>query len=200
MIHTGLYDMQCNSQDCAKNPVWSIHFCVQFPPKLMSDQVRSFMGKVIKTMQSPVCWKDPYFSIPPTVKWFGERVHQTLIRVLGTLDPKKGKNLPSHLRLHYIYATQLMVTTFLPYFLFGRWLRLPIELLFLTASKLETTQTIDKYVTSQNGSADLLHCIQTGCLGISLMACLRPDQNYGQGSLRNTNKGTLEWNRLSTIR
>ena len=78
-----------------------------------------------------------------------ERVHQTLQRMIGKLDPEKRRKWPEHIRSMVIAynATRSQVTGYSPYFLmFGQRPRLPVDLLFPTVNNREWTRTIDEYV------------------------------------------------------
>ena len=85
----------------------------------------------------------------PQTNGSAERVHQTLQRMIGKLDPEKRRKWPEHIGsvLMAYNATRSLVTGYSPYFLmFRRRLRLPVDLLFLTLNNREWTRTIDKYV------------------------------------------------------
>ena len=85
----------------------------------------------------------------PQINGSAERVHQTLQRMIGKLDPEKCRKWPRHIGSVLIAynATQSQVTGYSPYFLmFGRRPRLPVDLLFPTVNKREWTRTIDEYV------------------------------------------------------
>ena len=123
-----------------------------FPQRLMSDQGTEFCGKVISAMCSLLGIEKirttPYH---PQTNGSAERVHQTLQRMIGKLDPEKRKKWPYHIGSILIAynATRSMVTGFSPYFLmFGRRPRLPIDLLFPTHRAQGLTRTIDEYVAN----------------------------------------------------
>ena len=123
-----------------------------FPQRLMSDQGTEFCGKVISAMCSLLGVEKirttPYH---PQTNGSAERVHQTLQRMIGKLDPEKRKKWPYHIGSILIAynATRSMVTGFSPYFLmFGRRPRLPIDLLFPTHRAQGLTRTIDEYVAN----------------------------------------------------
>ena len=80
-----------------------------------------------------------------------ERVHQTLRRMIAKMDPEKRAKWPLHLGpiLIAYNATRSLIMGYSPYFLmFGRWPRLPVNLLFLTVRRAENSWTTDEYVTS----------------------------------------------------
>ena len=118
----------------------------------MSDQAPEFSGKVIAALcdllgVSKVC-TSPYH---PQSNGAVERSHQTLRRMIGKMDPEKRCKWPSHLGSVIIAynATRSLVTGFSPYFLmFGRRPHLPIDLLFPTARRQESSRTVDEYVLS----------------------------------------------------
>ena len=123
-----------------------------FPQRLMSDQGTEFCGNVIAAMCSLLGIEKirttPYH---PQSNGSAERVHQTLQRMIGKLDPEKRKKWPYHIGSILIAynATRSMVTGFSPYFLmFGRRPRLPIDLLFPTHRAQGLTRTIDDYVAN----------------------------------------------------
>ena len=123
-----------------------------FPQRLMSDQGTEFCGNVISAMCSLLGVEKirttPYH---PQTNGSAERVHQTLQRMIGKLDPEKRKKWPYHIGSILIAynSTRSMVTGFSPYFLmFGRRPRLPIDLLFPTHRAQGLTRTIDEYVAN----------------------------------------------------
>ena len=69
-----------------------------FPQCLMSDQGTKFCGKVIEAMCSLLgiekIWTTPYH---PQTNGSAERVHQTLQRMIGKLDPEKRQKWPAHI-------------------------------------------------------------------------------------------------------
>ena len=123
-----------------------------FPQGLMSDQGTEFCGKVIAAMCSLLGIEKirttPYH---PQTNGSAERVHQTLQRMIGKLDPEKRQKWPAHIRsiLTAYNSTRSMVTGYSPYYLmFGRRPWLPIDLLFLMHRMQTLTSTIDEYVPS----------------------------------------------------
>ena len=116
----------------------------------MSDQGTGFTSKVIQAMCSLLGIEKirttPYH---PQSNGSAKRVHQTLWRMIGKLDPELRWKWPAHLGSVLIAynATQSLVTGFSPYYLmFGRRPRLPIDLLFPTHREHNLTHTIDEYV------------------------------------------------------
>ena len=123
-----------------------------FPQHLMSDQGMKFCGKVIMAMCSlfgvEKIRTTPYH---PQTNRLAERVHQTLQRMIGKLDPEKRRKWPAHIGSIIIAynSTRSLVTGYSPYYLmFGRRPRLPIDLLFPMHRMQMLTRTIDKYVAS----------------------------------------------------
>ena len=121
-----------------------------FPQKLLSDQGTEFTGDVIATMckllEIEKIRTTPYH---PQTNGSAERVHQTLQKMIGKLDPEKRWKWPEHIGSVLIAynATRSQVTGYSPYFLmFGRRPRLPVDLLFPTVNNREWTCTIDEYV------------------------------------------------------
>ena len=133
-----------------------------FPQKLMSDQGTEFTGDVIAAMRKLLGIEKirtmPYH---PQTNGSAERVHQTLQRMIGKLDPEKHWKWPEHIGSVLIAynATWSQVTGYSPYFLmFGRRPWLPVDLLFLTVNKREWTRTIDEYVKALY--EQLTECLQ----------------------------------------
>ena len=123
-----------------------------FPQRLMSDQGTEFCGKVIAPMCSLLSVEKirttPYH---PQTNGSAERVHQTLQRMIGKLDPEKRRKWPAHIGSIIIAynSTRSLVTGYSPYYLiFRRRPRLPIDLLFPTCQTQMLTRTIDEYVAS----------------------------------------------------
>ena len=121
-----------------------------FPQKLMSDQGTKFTGDVIAAMCKLLGIEKirttPYH---PQTNGSAERVHQTLQRMIGKLDPEKHRKWPEHIGSVLIAynATGSQVTSYSLYFLmFGRRPQLPVDLLLPTVNKWEWTRTIDEYV------------------------------------------------------
>ena len=123
-----------------------------FPQCLMSDQGTEFCGKVIAAMCSLLGVEKirttPYH---PQTNGSAERVHQTLQRMIGKLDPEKRKKWLAHIGSIIIAynSTRSLVTGYSPYYLmFRQRPRLPIDLLFPTCRTQMLTRTIDEYVAS----------------------------------------------------
>ena len=123
-----------------------------FLHRLMSDQAPEFSGKVIAALCDLLgvakIRTSPYH---PQSSGAVERVHQTLRRMIGKLDPEKRRKWKSHLGSVLIAynATRSLVMGYLPYFLmFGCRPCPPIDLLFPTAMQQGSTRTIDDYVLS----------------------------------------------------
>ena len=123
-----------------------------FPQCLTSDQGTEFCGNVIVAMCSLLGIEKirttPYH---PQMNGSTKRVHQTLKRMIGKLDPEKRKKWLTHIGLIIIAynSTRSLVTGYSPYYLmFGRRPRLPIDLLFPTHRTQMITGTIDKYVAN----------------------------------------------------
>ena len=122
----------------------------RFLQRLMSDQGTRFTSKVIQAMCSLLGIEKirmtPYH---PQSNGSAKRVHQTLQRMIGKLDPECCRKWPAHLGSMLIAynTTRSLVTGFSPYYLmFGRRPQLPIDLLFPTHWEHNLTCTIDEYV------------------------------------------------------
>ena len=123
-----------------------------FPQCLMLDQGTEFCGKVIAAMCS-LLGVEKIRTTPshPQTNRSAERVHQTLQRMIGKLDPKKRRKWPAHIGSIIIAynSTRSLVTGYSPYYLmFRRRPQLPIDLLFPTCRTQMLTRTIDEYVAS----------------------------------------------------
>ena len=110
-----------------------------FPQKLMSDQGTEFTEDVIAVM-CKLLGIEKIRTMPYHLQTNGsaERVHQTLQRMIGKLDPKKCQKWPKHIRSVLITynTTRSQVTGYSPYFLMFRWRpRLPVDLLFPTVNQ-----------------------------------------------------------------
>ena len=121
----------------------------------MSDQGTGFTRNVLKALCSLLgiekLWTTPYH---PQSNGSAERVHQILQWMIGKLDPDHRQKWPEHIGSILIAynATRSLVTGYSPYFLmFGRRLRLPIDLLFPTRHVHELSRTIDEYVRTLYG-------------------------------------------------
>ena len=123
-----------------------------FPQRVMSDQGTEFCGKVIAAMCSLFgIEKIRTTRYHPQTNGSAERVHQTLQRMIGKLDPEKRRKWPAHIGSIIIAynSTRSLVTRYSPYYLMFGWRpRLPIDLLFPTHWTQMLTHTIDEYVAS----------------------------------------------------
>ena len=129
-----------------------------FPQRLMSDQGTGFTSKVIQAMCSLLgIEKIRTMLYHPQSNGSAERVHQTLQRMIGKLDPECCWKWLAHLGSMLIAynATLSLVTGFSPYYLMFGWRpRLPIDLLFPTHREHNLTRTISEYVET------LYRCLQ----------------------------------------
>ena len=122
-----------------------------FPRRLMSDNTPEFVGKVLTALCDILNMKQLrtttyHLQSNGSV----EHAHQTLIRMVGKLDPKGKHRWPDHISsvCHSYNATRSQVTGYSPHFLmFGRRPRLPIDLLFPTVRR-DTIKGVDKYVSA----------------------------------------------------
>ena len=129
-----------------------------FPQRLMLDQGTEFCGKVIVAMCSLLGVEKICTTLyHPQTNRAAERVHQTLQRMIGKLEPEKRRKWPAHIGSIIIAynSTRSLVTGYsLYYLMFRRRPRLPIDLLFPTCQTQMLTCTIDEYVAS------LYDCLQ----------------------------------------
>ena len=123
-----------------------------FPRCLMSNQVHTFCGNVIAQM-CDYLWIKKIRTSPYHLQRNGqvEWVHQTLLHMIGKLEEDRHRDWPTHLGsvVHAYNTMRSLVTGFSPHYLmFGRWPRIPIDLLFPTIRRLNTKKTLDEYVTA----------------------------------------------------
>ena len=122
-----------------------------FPCRLMSDQAPEFVGGIMSALCDLLQVKKlrtlPYH---PQSNGAVERTHQTLMRMIGKLDPNHKHRWPDHISsiCHAYNTTRSQVTGYSPHFLmFGCRRCLPIDLLFLTVRRA-AVKGVDSYVTS----------------------------------------------------
>ena len=105
----------------------------------MSDQGTEFTGDMIAVMCKLLGIEKIRTTLyHPQTNGSAERVHQTLQRMIGKLDPEKCRKWPKHIGSMLITynATRSQVTGYFPYFrMFGWRPWLPVDLLFLTVNK-----------------------------------------------------------------
>ena len=122
-----------------------------FPCRLMSDNTPEFVGKVITALCDILNVKQLRTSTyHPQTNGSVECAHQTLIRMVGKLDPKCKHRWPDHISsiCHAYNVMRSQVMGYLPHFLmFRRRPRLPIDLLFLTVRR-DAVKGVDKYVST----------------------------------------------------
>ena len=104
---------------------------------LMSDQALEFVGGILMALCDILHVKkirtSPYH---PQSNGAIEQTHQTLMRMIGKLDPNRKHRWPDHIGsiCHTYNTTRSEVTGYSPHFLmFGHRPHLPIDLLFPTA-------------------------------------------------------------------
>ena len=123
-----------------------------FPQRLMSNQGTEFCGKVIVAMCSLLGVEKIRTTLyHRQTNRSAERVHQTLQRMIGKLDPEKRRKWPAHIGSIIIAynSRRSLVTIYSPYYLmFRRRPQLPIDLLFPTRRTQMLTHTVDEYVAS----------------------------------------------------
>ena len=123
----------------------------RFPCRLMSDQAPEFVGGVLTALCDLLQVKKlctlPYH---PQSNGAVERTHQTLMRMIGKLDPNPKHRWPDHIGsiCHAYNTTRSQVTGYSPHFLmFGHRPHLPIDLLFSTVQRA-AVKGVDSYVTT----------------------------------------------------
>ena len=128
------------------------------PARLLSDRGTSFTSSIIeelcKILSIQQLWTMPYH---PQTNGLVERLHQTIIHMIGKLGEDKKADWPSHLAgiVHTYNSTRSTVTRYSPHYLmFGQWPRLPINLIFPTVGSNEapmreaSARSVDMYVAS----------------------------------------------------
>ena len=122
-----------------------------FPSWLMSDGALEFVGGILMVLCNILHVKklrtSPYH---PQSNGAVERTHQTLMRMIGKLDPNRKHRWPDHIGsiCHTYNTTRSQVTGYSPHFLmFGCRPHLPIDLLFPTVWRA-TIKGVDSYVTA----------------------------------------------------
>ena len=108
-----------------------------FPSRLMSDGAPEFVGGIL-TVLCDILYVKKLHTSPyhPQSNGAMERTHQTLIRMIGKLDPNCKYRWLDHIGsiCHAYNTMRSQVTGYSPHFLmFGRRPCLPIDLLFPTA-------------------------------------------------------------------
>ena len=108
-----------------------------FPCRLMSDNAPEFIRKVLTALCDLLNVKQGRMSpYHPQSNGSVEHAHQTLIRMIGKLDPKRKSRWPDHISLicHTYNSTRSQVMGYSLHFLmFRRRPCLPINLIFPTA-------------------------------------------------------------------
>ena len=111
------------------------------PARLLSDQGTSFTSSIIeelcKILGIQQLQTTPYH---PQMNRLIERLHQTIMCMIGKLGEDKKANWPSHLAeiAHTYNATQSAVTRYSPHYLmFGQWPRLLVDFVFPTVGSNE---------------------------------------------------------------
>ena len=122
-----------------------------FSCRLMSDNAPEYVWKVLTVLCDLLNVKQvrtsPYH---PQSNGSVKCAHQTLIRMIGKLDPKRKSRWPDHILsiCHTYNSTRSQVTGYSPHFLmFGRRPCLPIDLIFPTAHQ-EAVKGVDHYVST----------------------------------------------------
>ena len=117
----------------------------------MSDGAPEFVGSILTALCDILHVKklrtSPYH---PQSNGAVERTHQTLMRMIGKLDPNHKHRWPDHIGsiCHAYNTMRSQVTGYSPHFLmFGHRPCLPIDLLFLTVQRA-TIKGVDSYVTA----------------------------------------------------
>ena len=126
--------------------------------RLLSDRGTSFTSSIIQELCEILgvqqLWTMPYH---PEANRLVERLHQTIMHMIGKLGEDKKADWPSHLAeiAHAYNATRSAVTGYSPHYLmFGRWPRLPVNFVFCTIGSSEaptreaSTRKVDTYVAS----------------------------------------------------
>ena len=126
--------------------------------RLLSDKGASFMSSVIEEMCKILGMKQLQTMLyHPQTNGLVERLHQTIMCIIGKLEEDKNANWPSLLAeiVHTYNATQSTVTRYSPHYLmFGGQPRLPVNFVFPTIGSNETptreafVKHVDEYIAS----------------------------------------------------
>ena len=135
--------------------LWEGFFSVFGPPaRLISDQGATFLSNVIaelcKLLQVEKIRTTAYH---PMGNGQVERIHQTIFRMLGTLENEEKDDWPKQIKaLVFAYnSTRNATTGYSPHFLmYGIRPRIPVDFLFPTnrLSKSATSYKVDEYVAN----------------------------------------------------
>ena len=128
------------------------------PARLLSDRGASFTSSIIeelcKILGVKQLWTTPYH---PQMNGLVERLHQTIMHVIGKLGEDKTATWPSHLAeiVHAYNATQSAVTGYSPHYLmFGSQPRLLVDFVFPSIGSNKApmrencTKHVDMYIAS----------------------------------------------------
>ena len=128
------------------------------PARLLSDRGTSFTSSIIQELCEILGIQQlrtmPYH---PQTNGLVERLHQTIMHMIGKLGEDKKANWPSHLAeiAHAYNATQSAFTGYSPHYLmFGQQPRLPVDFVFPTVGSSEaptreaSARKVDTYVAS----------------------------------------------------
>ena len=122
------------------------------PSRLMSDQGANFLSEVIrelcKLLAVQRCRTTPYHA---QSNGQVERLHQTLMRMIGKLDKEKKSDWPNHLAeiVQAYNSTRSAVTGYSPFYLmFGRRPRLPLDFYFPTIRGRTGSKRVPEYVAA----------------------------------------------------
>ena len=93
------YPVDKEQAEMVADTLYNKYFCTfRFPHRLISDQAQTFVGKVLgklfQQLQVEKVRTSPYH---PQSNGQVERVHQTLMRMIGKLDTSKKKCWPEHI-------------------------------------------------------------------------------------------------------
>ena len=104
------------------------------PARLLSNRGASFTSSVIEELCKILGVKQlQTMAYHPQMNGLVERLHQTIMHMIGKLGEDKKADWPSHLaEIAYTYnGTQSAVTGYSPYYLmFRRWPKLPVDFVF----------------------------------------------------------------------
>ena len=124
-----------------------VHYGI--PKRIHSDQGANFESQLIKdlcnTLNMEKSGTTPYH---PMGNGLCQRFNRTLLNMLGTLNSKQKEDWKTHVTsmVHAYNCTKQDTTGYSPYYImFGREPRLPIDLIYDTATK-EVPQSHSKYI------------------------------------------------------
>ena len=139
--------------------LWESFFSVFGPPaRLISDQGANFTSELVQELCKLLnVQKVRTTAYHAQGNGQVERIHQTLFKMIGSLDPEEKEDWPRQLKaLTFAYnSTRSAVTGYSPYYLmFGMRPRIPVDFMFPTRRTGDiraSSRPVDEYVATLQG-------------------------------------------------